>query len=130
MRRYSKDQSATGTPYVRDVTVHSTSGNAAVTTGAHRIYNDTGETLTIVAVRASVGTAPTGSGLTVDVRKGGTSLWSVAGNRPTIAVSTNTIKATNMTTTTWEDGTYLTVDIASVGSTVPGANLTVQVVVA
>lgn len=130
MRRYSRDQNSDGTAYIRIVPLHSFTGAMVVTTGAFRVYNDTGMTLNIINVRASVGTAPTGSGITIDVKKDATSLWNVAGNRPVIAVATNTIKTTTMTTTTWEDGSYLTVDIATVGSTVAGSNLTVQVSVA
>jgi hypothetical protein len=130
MRRYSADQNADGTAYIRTVPIYSGTGTLTVKTGATRIYNDSGVTLNIVNVRASVGTAPTGAGITVDVKKGGTSIWNVSGNRPTIAVSTNTIKSTSMTTTTWEDGSYLTADIVTIGSTVAGADITIQVAVA
>ncbi|MEU4534397.1 hypothetical protein AB0G15_05985 [Streptosporangium sp. NPDC023825] len=108
--------------------VYSVTG--AVTTGAgtYRVYNDTGRTLTISSVRASVGTAPTGASLIVDVHKNGTTIFTTQSARPTIAVSTNTSKSTTMDVTTWADGDYLTVDVDQVGSTVAGANLTVQVV--
>jgi hypothetical protein len=104
----------------------------AVTTrvGSHRLYNDTGATWTITAVRASVGTAPTGATLIVDVNKNGTTIFTTQANRPTIAVSTNTIKRTNMNVTTVADGEYLTVDVDQVGSTVAGSNLIVQITIA
>jgi hypothetical protein len=102
-------------------------GTLAVTTGAHRLYNDTGGALTIKAVRASVGTAPTGATVVCDVKVDGTTIFSVTANRPTIAISGNTNKTTGMSTTTIADGSYFTADIVSVGSTVPGANLTVQI---
>lgn len=130
MRRYSRDQNVDGTPYIRIVPLYSASGDVEVESGSHRIYNDTGTTLTIVSVRASVTTAPVGSGITVDVKKDGVSLWSVQGDRPTIPAGQTTVKATNMTTTTWEDGTYLIVDVVSVGSTTPGAGLVIQVATA
>ena len=101
----------------------------AVTTGvgAFRVYNDTGDTLTIRSVRASVGTAPTGATLIVDVNVDGTTIFSTQSNRPTIAISGNTNKTTGMSTTTIADGSYFTVDVDQVGSTVAGSNLTVQV---
>ncbi len=102
-------------------------GTLTVATGKFRIYNDTGVTLTIRAVRASVNTAPTGAAIRVDVNKNGTTIFTTQGNRPNIAVSTNTSKVTNMDVTTLADGDYLTVDVDVIGSTVAGADLLVQV---
>lgn len=97
------------------------------TTGKARIYNDTGSTMTIRSVRASVGTAPTGAAILVDVNVDGTTIFSGGTNRPQIAVSTNTNKTTGMSTTTIADGSYISVDVDQVGSTVAGADLVVQV---
>ncbi|MFF4777622.1 hypothetical protein ACFY05_32825 [Microtetraspora fusca] len=106
----------------------SRAGNLAVLTGTHRLYNDTGIALTIKAVRASVGTAPTGAAIVVDVRVSGTTIYSVPGNRPTIPAAGNTSgKNTAFTTTTIPDGGWFTIDIVQVGSTVAGADLTVQI---
>jgi len=92
----------------------------------HRLYNDSGLTRTISKVRASVGTAPTGTSIIVDVLLGGTTVFTTSGNRPTVAINGNT--ATGIPDiTSWADGTYLTVNIAQVGSTVAGADLTVSV---
>lgn len=102
-------------------------GNITVRTGVHRIYNDTGSTLTIRAIRATVNTAPTGQVIRVDVNKNGTTLFTTQGNRPSIAISGNTSKVTNMDVTTLADGDYLTYDIDQVGSSVAGADLLVQV---
>ncbi len=107
------------------------SGILVTATSSVRYYNDTGRTLTIGAVRASVGTAPTGSSVIVDVNKNGTTIFTTQGNRPTIAASAVTSgKVTTMNVTSLADGDYLTVDVDQVGSTVAGANLTVQVEVA
>jgi hypothetical protein len=103
------------------------SGAVTVRTGAFRVYNDSGRTRTIRAVRASAGTAPTGATLIVDVNKGGTTIFGTQANRPTIAISGNTNKTTGMTVTTWADGEYLTVDVDQIGSTVAGSDLTVVV---
>lgn len=96
--------------------------------GTARIYNDTGATLSIKAVRASVGTAPTGASIIVDINVSGTTIFTTQGNRPIIPASGNTSgKVTNMDVTTISDGSYFTVDIDQVGSLVAGANLTVQI---
>lgn len=99
---------------------------AASTVGTFRWYNDTGRTLTFVSARASVGTAPTGSGnITVDVNKDGTTI--MTGTKVVIALTTFTTKQTTFSTTTIADGSYLTVDIDSVGGTVAGSDLTVNI---
>lgn len=114
-------------PNLGHILPFSISGALTVQTGAHRIYNDTGVPLTIRSVRASVGTAPTGAAIRVDVNKNGTSIFTTQGNRPNIAVSTFTSKVTNMDVTSIADGEYLTVDVDVIGSTVAGSDLTVAV---
>jgi hypothetical protein len=54
---------------------------------AFRVYNDTGEDLTVTGVRASVGTAPTGATLIVDVNLAGTTIFTTQASRPAIAIS-------------------------------------------
>jgi hypothetical protein len=104
-------------------------GAVTVTTGVHRLYNDTGRTLTISKVRSSATTSPTGSTLIVDVNLGGTTIFTTQANRPAIAISGTT--ATGVPdVTSWADGTYLTVDVDQVGSTIAGSNLTVSVTAA
>jgi hypothetical protein len=125
-----------GTPGIwtlvnKRVITYSVSGAVAAAAGAHRFTNDTGNTLTIMAVRATVGTGPTGASLIVDVNKNGATIFTTQGNRPTIGVSTNSSgKVTNMNVTTLEDGAYLTVDVDQVGSTVAGSDLVVTIEVA
>lgn len=103
-------------------------GSVSVGAGTFRLYNDTGATWTITGVRASAGTAPTGAAIIVDINKNGTTIFTTQPNRPTIAISSNTSgNVTNMDITTVAAGEYLTVDIDQVGSTVAGANLTIQV---
>ena len=103
------------------------SGDLATGTGSFKFYNDSGRTLTITAVRASLGTAPTGASVILDVNINGTTIYTTQANRPTIAVSQFTVKNTTMDVTAWADGDYLTVDIDQIGSTVKGANLTVTI---
>jgi hypothetical protein len=105
----------------------SQAGTLTVGTGVFRWYNDFGAALTIKEVRASVGTAPTGSSLIVDVNENGTTIFSGGTDRPEIAISGFTDTTTGMSDTSLADGNYLTVDIDQIGSTIAGANLTVQV---
>lgn len=64
----------------------------------------------------------------VDVNKNGTTIFTTQGNRPTVAISGFTSgKVSNMDVTSLADGDYLTIDLDQIGSTVPGADLTVQV---
>lgn len=103
-------------------------GTLVLATGKGRWFNDTGQTLVITGVRASVGTAPTGSSILVDVNLGGTTIFTTQGNRPAITATNFTSgKVTNMNVTSWTSGTYLSVDVDQIGSSVAGADLTVQV---
>jgi hypothetical protein len=104
-------------------------GTLGIYTGDYRWYNDSGRTLTFGTIRASVGVAPTGASVIVDVLKGGFTIFTTTGHRPTITAGTNT--ATNSAgpdVTTIASGEYLTVSIVQIGSTVAGADLTVSVV--
>lgn len=104
-------------------------GTVAVGAGTTRLYNKFGRTLTIYSVWASVGTAPTGASLIVDVNKVGTTIFTTQSNRPTIAVSTFFDDTPQPDVNTWADGDYLTFDVDQVGSTAAGADLAVGVMV-
>lgn len=115
-------------PNLGHVFAMSVAGSVAVGAGTHRIYNDTGVGLTIRSVRASVGTAPVGAAIRVDVNVNGTSIFTTQGNRPSIAAGSNTSgRVENMDVTSLPDGGYLTVDVDAIGSTTAGSDLTVQI---
>lgn len=99
----------------------------APTVGKHRLYNDTDITLQVLAVRASVGTAPTAN-LIVDVNRNGNTIFTTSSNRPTIVAGTNTSgKAVPLDVVLIAPGDYLTVDVdAGTGA----ADLVVQVLAA
>ena len=95
-------------------------------TGTHRIYNDSGRTRVIDAVRATVTTPDSGTALIVDVKREGTSIFLNAGSRPTIAVNGTTNKATSMGgASVWNDGQYITIEVPQAGAA--HANLDVNV---
>lgn len=108
-----------------DMVTFALPGALSVLSGTSRLYNDSGTARQVTTVRASVGTAPTGSPVVVDVKKDGTSLYGVTAP-PTISAGANT-GASVPDTTTWQPGEFLTVDVTAVGSSVAGSNLTVTV---
>jgi len=107
---------------------YSYNGAISVMSGTMRLYNDTGAAWTIQGVRASVGTAPSGTSIIVDVNIDGTTIFTTQANRPTIVVAGNSSGyVTNMNIMTVGTGSYLTVDIDQVGSTTAGSDLCVQI---
>jgi hypothetical protein len=85
-------------------------------------------TLTIVKVKAVVKTAPTGAALIVDVNKNGTTIFTTQENRPQIAAGATSGDSGTPDVTSLVEGDKLTVDIDAIGSSVAGADLTVEVV--
>lgn len=85
--------------------------------------------LTITGVTASVGVAPVGSAVEVDVNKNGTTIFTTQGNRPSIAAGTffDASGTPDVTAMTGPNTDYLTVDIDAVGSTTEGSDLVVQI---
>lgn len=113
------------TPLPIATTCLTITGTVAVAASTLRTYIP--RACTINSVRASVGTAPTGAALIVDVQKNGTTIWPTnTSNRPTIAISAFTATGTPDTTALALND-YLTVSVTQIGSTIAGSNLTVQV---
>jgi len=107
--------------------LYSVGKECVVENDVFRWYNKTGRTLTVDAVYASIGTAPTGSSLIVDVKKNGTTLFTTTGNRPTISASGFVSTTTLPDVRTVADGDYLTFDVLQVGSTIKGSYLNITV---
>jgi len=85
-------------------------------------------TLTITKVKLVVKTAPTGADLIVDVNKAGTTIFTTQANRPKITVGNTQGDSGAPDVTSLSEGDKITIDIDQVGSTVAGADLTVEVV--
>lgn len=110
------------------LSAYSKQGNLAVSTGTMRLPID--GTYTIVGTRLMVGTAPTGANLILDIKKNGTTIYTTQANRPTIVAGANSGgPGATPDVTSLAAGDYLTVDVAQVGSTVAGSDLTVVIVV-
>ena len=107
---------------------YSIHGQVRLMTGTKRLYNDTGVTLTVSAVRMAAGTAPVGADLIVDINKGGTTVYTFQGYRPKIVDGASTSLTTTGQSWTWESGTYLTLDVDQIGSTTPGSDVTITVI--
>lgn len=106
----------------KDYTV---SGTLIVSTGVARIYFK--RAVTVTNIMAWVTTQPTGAAVIIDVNKNGTTIFTTQGNRPNIAVSTNTDLTSVPDVTSFAAGDYATVDIDQIGSTIAGANLGVSI---
>jgi len=102
-------------------------GTLPLMVGSRRAYNDSGRTLVISSVRATVVIAPVGQSLIVDVNKNGTTIFTTQANRPAIPSGELTNKSPAPDVTLWPDGEYLTVDIDQIGSSVAGSDLLVEV---
>lgn len=94
-------------------------------TGTMRWYMDATKTISNVLV--SVGTAPTGASLIVDVNKNGTTIFSTQANRPTITATNFYDLSSTPDVTSLASGDYLTIDIDQIGSTVAGSDLVVRI---
>ena len=86
------------------------------------------DTETITEVRLVVKTAPTGAAIIVDVNKNGTTIFTTQTNRPQIAISATEGQSTTIEVSGLVKGDNLTIDIDQIGSTVAGADLTVEVI--
>lgn len=85
-------------------------------------------TLTITKAKVVVKTAPTGASIIVDVNKAGTTIFTTQANRPTIAISGTQADSGTPDVTSLAEGDKVTIDIDQIGSTIAGADLTVEVV--
>lgn len=108
--------------------IFSAEGVVSTGSGAMRIYNELGRTVTIFKVFIAVGTAPMGSSLICDVNLDGTTIFTTQSNRPTITSGNNTGVTTTIEVSSWPDGSYLSFDRDAVGSSVPGSDLTCHIV--
>lgn len=129
LRAWMTSSFALRAPNLAQTVTFTKSGAVSTGLGTYRFYNDTGATLTILAVRASVGTASTSGLPTFDVNRNGTTIFTDQSTRPKISVGAVTSgKVTAFAVTTLADGDYLTadVDVAGTGT----ADLVLQITVA
>lgn len=96
-------------------------GNLAVATGTTRWYNPKPFNGNIISARASVGTAPTGAPIIISIYHSG-------GLLKTLTIPINTFTSgRKVIDRVFTPESYLTISVTQVGSTVSGANGTVQI---
>lgn len=100
-------------------------GTVAVGSGTTKLRLPTA--VAIQNVAATVGTAPTGASLIVDVNRNGTTVFTTQSTRPTIAAGNTVSNVAVPQVTVCNAGDTLTVDVDQVGSTVAGADLAVTI---
>lgn len=103
----------------------------ALTTGQKKIRLLGLCAMTLLKVRLVVDTAPTGANLIVDVHTGtgaGTTIFTTQGNRPTITAGNKTAESAAPDVTECADNTEFSVCIDQIGSTVAGADLTIELI--
>lgn len=102
-------------------------GVLSVTTGKAKFIVPPGN-WTITAVSGIINTANTGASVLVDVNKNGTTIFTTQANRLTIPVSTTSVQASGtINVSSVSGGDILSVDVDQVGSTIAGADLSVQI---
>lgn len=112
-----------------DMTIAVSDETTNLSTGTSKVTFRMPRAVTLTEVRASVNTAPTGSVLTVDINKNGSTILSTkltidAGEKTsTTAASPAVISDANLT-----DDAEMTIDIDGVGSTTPGKGLKVALI--
>ena len=79
--------------------------------------------MTVTGVRASVNTAPTGSTLIVDIKDGGTTIFSTKLSIDASEKTSQTATPAVISDTALADDAEITINIDQVGSTVPGKGL-------
>lgn len=119
--------SASGISYTRQ-TIFTAVGTLTVSNNPLRIYNKFGINQTISEVFLSAGTAPTGSGIVVDIHKGGTTIFTNQTHRPQIIAGANTGNATTIDVANWYMNEYLTAHIDNIGSSVAGSDLVIHII--
>jgi len=105
--------------------VFTITGTLTTGTSSAPVLVSTGS-MTISKAYLNVKTAPTGQAIKVDVNKNGTSIWNTTqSNRVSVAAGATSGTQTSFDTSSLSEGDVITVDIDQVGSSNPGADLTI-----
>jgi hypothetical protein len=126
-RLFRVDGSFAGMPFEYPAAV--SDETTALTAGTSKLTFRMPCAVTLTAVRASVGTAPTGSTLIVDINQGGTSILSTKLSiDASEKTSTTAATAAVISTSALTDDAEITIDIDQVGSTIAGAGLKILLI--
>lgn len=111
--------------FLHQVQIFTVPGTLSVGSGRAKFFIP--GAITLDNVRASVGFAPTGSDIVIDVNKNGSTVFTTQNNRPKIYAGQTLVSSSTPNITGFVEGDYITVDIDSIGSLNPGSDLTVQI---
>jgi hypothetical protein len=101
----------------------------AITTGTAKVTFRMPYAFTLSAVRASVGTAPTGSTIIIDINEGGSTILSTKLSiDASEKTSTTAASAAVISDTSLADDAEMTIDFDQVGSTIAGAGVKVTLI--
>lgn len=121
---------STGTVIPVTIGIACSDETTALTTGTAKATFRMPHAMTLTAVRASVGTAPTGSTIIVDINEGGSTIMTT--NKLSIdaseKTSTTAATAAGITDASLADDAEITIDIDQVGSSTAGAGLKVWLI--
>jgi hypothetical protein len=124
-QQYSAPATA-GTP--RRIFTFTYDGELVTYSGQIRMYNKWGVDLTFKEVFLSLGSAPTGADVIVDIHKNGTTLFTNQANRPRIVAGAQTGSTVALDISAFVADDYITMDVDQIGSTLRGNDLTVHVI--
>jgi len=110
------------------MTLGTREGELLVSESPFKIYNEYGANRSIIKVFLSVGAAPTGDDIIVDVAINGVSIFDLDANRPTILDGETTGYTVTIENPSWVMDDYLTWEILQVGSSVAGSDIVVHIV--
>ena len=103
-------------------------GGLIVAETPFKIYNQYGMDRNITKVFLSVGTAPTGDDIIIDIKLDEVSIFDSDLNRPTILAGEVTGYSVTIEIPTWLQDSYITWEILQIGSGTPGSNLVIHII--
>lgn len=114
-------------PFAAETLAFFTSGNIAVAARIGAAVVGIGGS--IVDVRGHLDTAPVGASAILDVKINGVSAYTTVANRPTFAAAATSSTTLLPDVVNLNPGDVVTIDVLQIGSTTPGANLTISVTI-
>jgi hypothetical protein len=117
------------TDVVQSIIVACSDETTAITTGTAKVTFRMPYAFTLTAVRASVGTAPTGSTIIIDINESGSTILSTKLSiDASEKTSTTAASAAVISDTSLADDAEITIDFDQVGSTIAGAGVKVALI--
>lgn len=97
-------------------------GEATVSDSKLKLFNITGSKRSLLKALVNLGSAPSGSSLIIAIKVDGSTKLTV-----TVPSGTDTVQADFPPNSDWDDGQYISCSITQVGSSSPGADISVHI---